>query len=169
MCPTLVYYSVWCQTNLRESTFIMPRGGGWRCLEKTHIFTGPLLGLLVNFWCPPVFKIFNTPPPPETGIQGVQSGIFSYRRYNLQTGKWKLTLPLLDQNFEKFSTAPHQLTLRYIENFLSHPLMPENSLLLPTPLTSSSPPQQNKCTFPMSILYTFVRGSRWGGGRWVWK
>ena len=31
-----------------------------------------------------VFKIFDAPPPPpEFGIEGVQSGILSYHRYNL--------------------------------------------------------------------------------------
>jgi hypothetical protein len=30
-----------------------------------------------------VFKIFNA-PPPEFGIEVVQSGILSYHRYNLQ-------------------------------------------------------------------------------------
>ena len=51
--------------------------------DEAHILTGPLLGLLVNFRCPPPsFNIFNA--PPESGIQGAQSGILSYRRYNLQ-------------------------------------------------------------------------------------
>jgi hypothetical protein len=35
---------------IRESTFITPRGGGDEdVLKKAHIFTGPLLRLLVNF------------------------------------------------------------------------------------------------------------------------
>ena len=40
--------------HLRESTFITPReGGNEDVLKKAHIFTGPLLRLLVNFRCPP--------------------------------------------------------------------------------------------------------------------
>ena len=45
---------------------LLRRGGGDEdVLKKAHIFTGPLLRLLVNFRCPPlqVFKIFNAPPP----------------------------------------------------------------------------------------------------------
>ena len=73
---------------------LLRRGGGGGAdedvLKKAHIFTGPLLRLLVNFRCPSKFyKIFNaTPPPPpsppEFGIEGVQSGILSYHRYNLK-------------------------------------------------------------------------------------
>jgi hypothetical protein len=48
-------------------------GGDQDVLKKAHIFTGPLLRLLVNFRYPlQVFKIFNA-PPPEFGIEGVQS------------------------------------------------------------------------------------------------
>ena len=47
----------------RESTFIMPRGGDEDVLKKAHIFTGPLLRLLVNFRCPPSkFLKFSMPP-----------------------------------------------------------------------------------------------------------
>jgi hypothetical protein len=63
----------------RESTFITARGDE-DVLRKAHIFTGPLLALLVNFRCPPL-KNFNAPRPR---IKGVQSWILSYRRYNLQ-------------------------------------------------------------------------------------
>ena len=75
---------------IRESTFITPRGGDEDVLKKAHIFTGPLLRLLVNFRCPPSkFLKFSMPPPPpphppEFGIDGVQSGILSDHRYNLQ-------------------------------------------------------------------------------------
>jgi hypothetical protein len=40
-------------------------------LKKAHIFTGPLLMLLVNFRCPPSKLKFAMPPPPEFGIEGV--------------------------------------------------------------------------------------------------
>jgi hypothetical protein len=68
--------TLFCAGVLRESTFIMPRGD-----EDVSIFTGPLLGLLVNFRpSPQVFKIFNAPRirnwSPEYNL--------SYRRYNLQ-------------------------------------------------------------------------------------
>jgi hypothetical protein len=33
---------------------------------------------------PSMFLKFSMPPPPEFGIKGVQSGILSYHRYNLQ-------------------------------------------------------------------------------------
>ena len=51
---------------LRESTFITPRGGDEDVLKKAHIFTGPLLRLLVNFRCPlSKFLKFSMPPPPS--------------------------------------------------------------------------------------------------------
>jgi hypothetical protein len=87
---------------IRESTFISPRGGDEDILKKAHIFTG-LFRLLVNFlgghrkfsnnpvqvigkfsMPPSRFLKFSMPPPPEFGMEGVQSGILSYHRYNLQ-------------------------------------------------------------------------------------
>jgi hypothetical protein len=82
-------------------------------LKKAHIFTGPLLMLLVNFRCPPlqVFKIFNAPPlPPEFGIEGVQSGILSYHRYNLQFLKMSDILKhvlLLNKTTDLLLLSPH--------------------------------------------------------------
>jgi hypothetical protein len=54
----VTFYSI-----VRESTFIMPRGGDEDVLKKAQIFTGPLLRLLVNFRCPPSkFLKFSMPP-----------------------------------------------------------------------------------------------------------
>jgi hypothetical protein len=96
---------------VRESTFIMPRGGGDEdVLKKSHIFTGPLLRLLVNFLCPSlqVFKISMPPPPPEFGIEGVQSGILSYHRYYWQKMSDILKhVLLLNKNTNLLLLSPH--------------------------------------------------------------
>jgi hypothetical protein len=56
-----------------------------------------------------VFKIFNA-PPPESGIEGVQSGILSYRRYKLQFLKISDILKhmlLLNKNTDLLHLSPH--------------------------------------------------------------
>ena len=48
-------------------------------------------------------------PPPESGIQGVQSEILSYRRYNLLSLKMSDILkhvPLLNKNTERLLLSP---------------------------------------------------------------
>ena len=56
-----------------------------------------------------VFKIFNA-PPPEFGIEGVQSGILSYHRYNLQFLKMSDILKhvlLLNKTTDLLLLSPH--------------------------------------------------------------
>jgi hypothetical protein len=56
-----------------------------------------------------VLKIFNA-PPPEFGIEGVQSGILSYHRYNLQFLKMSDILKhvlLLNKNTDLLLLSPH--------------------------------------------------------------
>jgi hypothetical protein len=86
---------------LRESTFITPREGDQDVMKKAHIFTGPLLRLLENF---------DDPPPLEIGIEGVQSGILSYHRYNLQFLKMSDILKqvlLLNKTTDLLLLSPH--------------------------------------------------------------
>ena len=79
-------------------------------LKKAHIFTGPLLRLMVNFRCPSSkFLKFSMPPPPEFGIEVVQSGILSYDRYNLQFLKMSDILKhvlLLNKNTDLLLLSP---------------------------------------------------------------
>ena len=80
-------------------------------MKKANIFTGPLLKLLENFDAPlQVFKIFNAPPPLEFGIEGVQSGILSYHRYNLQFLKMSEIIKhvlLLNKTTDLLLLSPH--------------------------------------------------------------
>jgi hypothetical protein len=91
---------------LRESTFIMPRGDE-DVLKKAHIFTGPLLRILVNFQC----------PPPESRIEKVQSGgILSYHRYKLQFLKMSDVLKhmlLLNKNTDLLLLSPHYRQMKW--------------------------------------------------------
>ena len=91
--------------------------GGEDVLKKAQIFTGPLLRILLNFRSPlQVFKIFNDPTPPETGIKGVQSGILSYPRYKLQFFKMSDILKhvlLLSKNTDLLLLSPHYRQMKW--------------------------------------------------------
>ena len=92
-------------------------GGDEDVLKKAHIFTGPLLSLLVHFRRPPLqgFKIFNA-PLLEFGIEGVQFGILSYHRYNLQFLNMSDILKhvlLLNKNTDLLFLSPHYRLMKW--------------------------------------------------------
>ena len=102
-----------------KGKYIYYAEGGGDVLKKAHIFTGPLLRLLVNFRRPPPsFLKFSMPPPPppEFGIERVQSGILSYHRYNLQVLKMSDILKhvlLLSKNTDLLLLSPHYRQMKW--------------------------------------------------------
>jgi hypothetical protein len=83
-----------------------------KCLEKSSYFYRAPVEVVGKFSMPPlqVFKIFNARASPEFGIEGVQSRILSYHRYNLQFLKMSDILKhvlLLNKNTDLLLISPH--------------------------------------------------------------
>ena len=93
---------------------------GWRCLEKSSYFYRAPVEDIGKFSMPPskFLKLSMPPPPssPESGIEGVQSGILSYRRYKLQFLKMSDILKhmlLLNKNTDFLLLSPQYRQMKW--------------------------------------------------------
>jgi hypothetical protein len=80
-------------------------------MKKSSYFYRAPVEVIGKFRCPPSkFLKFSMPPPLEFGIEGVQSGILSYHRYNLQFLKMSEIIKhvlLLNKTTDLLLFSPH--------------------------------------------------------------